>query len=163
MRILAYERFRASYQQLPHAIQRKVDKQLRFLAENLRHPSLQVKRIKATEGLWEARVDLHYRMTFEVIGETIYLRVVGNHDEVLRRPQGLTRNASGSVSTSRQRRPQGHVPAAVETISQISQSVAEWPGGPVMTTGPLRHWATHRVVMKPVLRITCGLLIINSL
>jgi len=86
MRVLAYNRFRESYQQLPRVIQRKVDRQLRRLAENLRHPSLQVKRIKGTPDLWEARVDLHYRLTFEMIGETIYLRVVGNHDEVLRSP-----------------------------------------------------------------------------
>lgn len=86
MRILAYERFRKSYQRLPHLIQAKVDKQLRWLTENMRHPSLQVKPVKGAKGIWEARVDLHYRMTFEVIGDTIYLRVVGNHDEVLRNP-----------------------------------------------------------------------------
>lgn len=86
MRVLAYERFRTSYQRLPRAVQRKVDKQLAFLTANPRHPSLQVKPIQGVQGLWEARVDLHYRMTFEVIGEVIYLRVVGNHDEVLRRP-----------------------------------------------------------------------------
>lgn len=86
MRILAYERFHKSYRSLPWAIQHKVDKQLSLLAENLRHPSLQVKRIKATKGLWEARVDLHHRMSFEMVGDTIYLRVVGNHDEVLRTP-----------------------------------------------------------------------------
>lgn len=86
MRVLAYERFRTSYQRLPRAIQRKVDKQLAILAGNLRHPSLQVKPIQGTPGIWEARVDLHYRMTFEVMGEAIYLRVVGNHDDVLRHP-----------------------------------------------------------------------------
>ena len=86
MRIVAYERFRKSYQHLPSSLQRKVDKQLRFLVENLRHPSLQVKPIKGARGLWEARVDLHYRMTFEMIGDAISLRVVGNHDDVLKRP-----------------------------------------------------------------------------
>ena len=86
MRLRAYERFRKSYQVLPHDIQQKIDKQLALLAENPRYPSLQVKRIKGTKGLWEARVDLHYRMTFEMAGETLYLRVVGHHDEVLRHP-----------------------------------------------------------------------------
>lgn len=86
MRILAYERFRRSYQQLPRIIQRKVDRQLTQLTNNIRHPSLQVKPIKGTKGLWEARVDLHYRLSFESVGDTIYLRVVGHHDDVLRRP-----------------------------------------------------------------------------
>ena len=86
MRILAYKRFHKSYQQLPAHIQQKVDKQLRLLAQNLRHSSLQVKRIQGTRAIWEARVDLHYRMTFEFVGDTVYLRVVGNHDAVLKRP-----------------------------------------------------------------------------
>ena len=86
MRIFAYERFRKSYQHLPNQIQLKVDKQLTLLADNPHHPSLQIKRIKGAAGLWEARVDLHYRMSFEMRGEAIYLRVVGHHDEVLQRP-----------------------------------------------------------------------------
>lgn len=86
MRVLAYERFQRSYRRLPHAIQRKVDKQLSLLGEDTCHPSLQVKPIRGAKGVWEARVDLHYRMTFEFLGDTAYLRVVGNHDEVLRSP-----------------------------------------------------------------------------
>ena len=86
MRILAYKRFHRSYQQLHHLIQSKVDKQLRFLAVDLHYPSLQVKRVQGTKDIWEARIDLHYRMTFEIQEETIYLRVVGHHDDVLKRP-----------------------------------------------------------------------------
>ena len=86
MKIFAYESFRHGYRQLPPAIQHKVDKQLRLLAENIRHPSLQTKKIQGSPGLWEARVDLHYRMTFERSGETVVLRVVGHHDEALRNP-----------------------------------------------------------------------------
>ena len=86
MRIFAYQRFHKAYQELPKTIQQKVDKQLALLASHPRHPSLQVKRIQGIRGIWEARVDLQYRMTFEMIGDAIYLRVVGNHDEVLKRP-----------------------------------------------------------------------------
>ena len=86
MKIHAYESFRRFYGQLPPHIQKKTDKQIRLLAENLRHPSLQVKKIQGTSGIWEARVDLQYRMTFERMGESIFLRVVGNHDEALKNP-----------------------------------------------------------------------------
>ena len=86
MRVFAYERFRKAYQELPHTIQQKVDKQLALLASNPRYPSLQVKRIQGARGVWEARVDLHYRMTFEIKGDVIYLRVVGHHDEALKHP-----------------------------------------------------------------------------
>jgi len=52
------------------------------------HPQIPLKtqKIKGTEGIWEIRLDIHHRLTFEVIDDTIFLRVVGNHDEVLRRP-----------------------------------------------------------------------------
>jgi mRNA-degrading endonuclease RelE of RelBE toxin-antitoxin system len=86
MRVFAYERFRASYQALPSFVQRKVDRQLTMLAQNLRYPSLQVKPVKGTRDIWEARVDQHYRLTFERRGDALYLRVVGNHDDVLRNP-----------------------------------------------------------------------------
>lgn len=86
MRIFAYESFRYFHQKLPAQIQRKVDKQLRLLAENPRYPSLQVKKIQGTAGIWEARVDRQYRLSFEWTGDTIYLRAVGNHDDVLKNP-----------------------------------------------------------------------------
>ena len=86
MKVLAYEGFRDFYHKLPATIQRKVDKQIRLLAQNLRYPSLQVKKIQGTVGIWEARVDRQYRLSFEMAGDTIYLRVVGNHDEVLKHP-----------------------------------------------------------------------------
>ena len=86
MRVLAYQGFRDFYRKLPASIQKKVEKQLYLLADNPRHPSLQVKKIRGTVGIREARVDRQYRLSFEMMGDTIYLRVVGNHDEVLKHP-----------------------------------------------------------------------------
>lgn len=59
---------------------------LKNFANDFRHPSLHTKKIKGSEGIWEARVDISYRLTFEIIEDTIFLRVVGNHDEVLKSP-----------------------------------------------------------------------------
>jgi hypothetical protein len=50
------------------------------------HPSLRIKKIKGREGIWEIRVDYHHRLTFEIADDTIFLRVVGNHDVVLKNP-----------------------------------------------------------------------------
>lgn len=86
MNIKAYQRFKESYQCLPKSIQKKVDKQIAILAENFRHPSLHTKRIKGSNGIWEVRVDVCYRLSFEIIDDVIYLRVVGNHDNVLEKP-----------------------------------------------------------------------------
>ena len=55
--------FKEDYQQLPAKIQHEADKALRLLATSLRPPSLQVKKIQGTKNIYEARVDIHYRMT----------------------------------------------------------------------------------------------------
>ena len=86
MKIKAYKSFQKTYKVLPQNIQAKVDKQIEILEQNYLHPSLHTKKIKGKEGIWEIRVDTHYRMTCEIIGDTIYLRVVGNHDDVLKNP-----------------------------------------------------------------------------
>ena len=86
MKIRAYKSFKKHYKSLPKDIQAKVDKQIEILETNYLYPSLHTKKIKGKEGIWEARVDIHHRMTFEIVGDTIYLRVVGNHDNVLKNP-----------------------------------------------------------------------------
>lgn len=81
------ERFRRAYAGLPPQIQAKVRKALRFLAENPRHPSLRSKPIQGAPGIYAARVDRAYRMTYERLpGDVLRLRVVGRHDETLRSP-----------------------------------------------------------------------------
>ncbi len=86
MKIKAYKSFKKAYKTLPQNIQDKVDRQIEILQANYLYPSLHTKKIKGTDGIWEARVDIHFRMTFEIIGDTIFLRTVGNHDEVLKNP-----------------------------------------------------------------------------
>jgi mRNA-degrading endonuclease RelE of RelBE toxin-antitoxin system len=86
MKIKAYSRFRQAYRELPSDVQKRTDKQIAFLSENMNHPSLHTKKIKGSAGIWEARVDYHHRLTFEVAKDTIFLRVVGNHDDVLKNP-----------------------------------------------------------------------------
>lgn len=80
-------RFLKSFARLPKAVQEKVRKQIELLAENPRHPSLQTKPVQGAEGIYEARVDIDYRLTYEREAEdTLVLRVVGKHDEALKRP-----------------------------------------------------------------------------
>ena len=56
------------------------------MADNPRYPSLQVKKIKATKDIWEARVSLDYRMTFQIVSGYYILRNVGHHDPALKNP-----------------------------------------------------------------------------
>lgn len=75
------ERVRQDYKLLPPGIQKKFKKQLRFLAENPKHPSLQVHRIRGTD-YWEFYLDASYRGVFRQEGNTYYLLAAGPHKVV---------------------------------------------------------------------------------
>lgn len=87
LKLTRTERFKKSVLDLERRTREKLRKQLELLIANPRHPSLGVKKIKGTRSIFEARVDDHYRFTFE-FGEKdkIILRVVGPHDSALKKP-----------------------------------------------------------------------------
>lgn len=51
---------------LPVGIQTKFWKQVSFLLQNLRHPSLRAKKYSESENIWQARVDQNYRFYFRI-------------------------------------------------------------------------------------------------
>jgi mRNA interferase RelE/StbE len=74
--IIFTEEFKKNYQKLPHTIQKKLDKQLRFLVSNPKHPSLKIHKLN---GDWEFYVDVHYRCFFQRGGNTYFLLSIGTH------------------------------------------------------------------------------------
>ncbi len=74
--------FKKQYKRVPSNIRQKFAKQLQFLVKNYRYPSLRTKKMSGIER-FEARVDYHYRFTFEIEKETLILRTIGPHDEGL--------------------------------------------------------------------------------
>lgn len=86
MNYLETSRFRRAYKSLPEDARLRVKDTLRKLTANPRYPSLQVKKIKGTKDIWEARVSLDYRLTFQIIKDYFILRNVGRHDFALRNP-----------------------------------------------------------------------------
>ena len=81
------DRFKSAYAELPDSIKKKVQKAIRLLANDPRHPSLQTKPIQGAKGIYEARADRAYRMTYERMpGDVLRMRVVGKHDEALKNP-----------------------------------------------------------------------------
>jgi mRNA interferase RelE/StbE len=79
--------FLKSFARLPNEVQEKVKMQVAWLADNPRHPSLQTKPIQGATGVFEARVDRDYRMTYErEPDDTLLIRVVGKHDEASKNP-----------------------------------------------------------------------------
>lgn len=86
-KIKASSRFKKGFVKLPPEIQVKVFKALSLLAENPSHPSLRAKPLQGIMGVFEARVDVSYRMTHERLpGDLLFLRSVGKHDETLKNP-----------------------------------------------------------------------------
>jgi mRNA interferase RelE/StbE len=58
------------YVQAPPVVQKAIDKQLKLLVENFRHPSLRAKKYDESRGIWQARVNRNWRFYFVITGET---------------------------------------------------------------------------------------------
>ena len=86
MNIARTERFKRAYKALSGRERERAQKAVALLLRDFRYPSLQVKRIKGTAHIWEARVSLSCRMTFQTQGDTIILRNIGEHDATLKNP-----------------------------------------------------------------------------
>lgn len=86
MNFIEISRFKKAYSSLSGEVKPRVKETLRKLAENPRYLSLQAKKIKGTKDIWEARVSLDYRITFQIISDYFILRNVGHHDPTLRNP-----------------------------------------------------------------------------
>ena len=67
MRCHFTERFRRSFVAAPRIVQKAFDKQSRLLLENMRHPSLRVKKYDESRDLWQARVNDSWRFYFIII------------------------------------------------------------------------------------------------
>jgi mRNA interferase RelE/StbE len=62
------------YNALPPSIKTKARKQFVLLAKNIRHPSLQAKKYKGYDDVWQARIDKTWRFYFHIV-EPHYLVV----------------------------------------------------------------------------------------
>lgn len=90
MKVVFTRAFQKHYQALPADLQSRVDRAIRLLASREGsapfHPGLRAGRIRGTVDIWEARATRKCRLTFQVHQDTLYLRVVGEHDPTLKKP-----------------------------------------------------------------------------
>lgn len=86
MKVAFTDSFSQDFSRLPAVIQKKADRRLKFLTQNLLYPSLRAKKIQGFSDIWEARLDRFYRFTFKIIADTVFLRRVGTHDKTLKNP-----------------------------------------------------------------------------
>lgn len=86
MEILFTEQFEQAYKKLIKNEKKSIQKALSLLGNNPRYPSLYVKKMEGSKNIWEARPSKRLRMTFEMEGNTINIRNVGEHEKVLSKP-----------------------------------------------------------------------------
>lgn len=86
MNLRRTERFKIAFQTLAPQDRKRVEKALRLMVTDLRHPSLRVKKIKGTRDIFEARASRSIRITFQMETDALLLRNVGAHDATLKNP-----------------------------------------------------------------------------
>jgi mRNA-degrading endonuclease RelE of RelBE toxin-antitoxin system len=85
MHIEATDTFIRLYKKLPQEVKERTKKVLELFQSNPAHPSLGHKKMGGQADIFEIRVSSNYRITYQKIGSTAYLRKIGTHD-LLRNP-----------------------------------------------------------------------------
>jgi addiction module RelE/StbE family toxin len=80
-KIILDDEFLEEFDQLPHAIQKRVLKTKQLLLENPLYPSLRLHKLSGhLQGLWSIRINRHYRIIFEPLeGGNVLFVSVGTH------------------------------------------------------------------------------------
>ena len=78
-------RFKRNYKKLTPQSQKRINRALLQMELDLKYPSLEVKKLKGTNSIWEARASKSLRITFNLKGNVIILRTIGEH-KILHRP-----------------------------------------------------------------------------
>ena len=80
MHIEATSTFIRLYKKLPVDLKEKTKRALLLLHNNPNHPSLQHKKMAGQKNIFEIRISKGYRLTYQKIGDTAFLRKVGTHN-----------------------------------------------------------------------------------
>ena len=86
LKIARTDRFKKAWEKLTKGEKTLARKAITHLASDIRYPALRAKKIKGVEGIWEARLSLSLRITFQIMGSTVLLRNIGRHDETIGHP-----------------------------------------------------------------------------
>lgn len=85
MHVESTQTFIRLYKKLPEELKEKTKKAIELLEANPSHPSLGHKKMTGQKDIFEIRVSRNYRITYQRINDTAYLRKIGTHD-LLRNP-----------------------------------------------------------------------------
>lgn len=85
MKVLLSKKFKKNAEDLPPEIQSKIDKQLRLLSQDIRHPKLHTKKLKGDDNFYSVRVTRQYRILFTFYSEEAwYVLDVGHRKDIYR-------------------------------------------------------------------------------
>lgn len=79
MEVVLSDRAIESLMDAPLPVQRAFEKQLRFLAANIQHPSLRAKKYDEGRDLWQARVNRAWRFYFTITDDSYRIEDVIAH------------------------------------------------------------------------------------
>lgn len=71
--------FEREFKKSPKEVRVAFEKQLGFLLQDIRHPSLRAKKYDETRGIWQARVTDTVRFYFRIGGDTYWLLNIRKH------------------------------------------------------------------------------------
>lgn len=79
MKLRFHPRIAEQLADAPSTVRKAFDKQVTFLAEDLRHPSLRSKKYDEANDVWQARVTKGWRFYFQIQGDTYTILSVTAH------------------------------------------------------------------------------------
>ncbi len=80
MKLIRTRRFLEDYRELPAQVRKQTDRKLRYLAGDVTHPSLRVKRVRKYEQVYEGSINMEYRFLFLIATDAYVLLRIGRHD-----------------------------------------------------------------------------------
>lgn len=81
MKVVLTDRAIEALKDAPSSVQRAFDKQLRFLAHDLQHPSLRAKKFDEANDVWRARVNRDWRFYFTIEDDRYIITSIVPHSK----------------------------------------------------------------------------------
>lgn len=81
MTIILSDRAANAIADAPAQVRKAFYKQLRFLADDLTHPSLRSKKYDQAHDIWQARVNRDWRLYFKIVDDTCFITDVTPHSK----------------------------------------------------------------------------------
>lgn len=75
-------KFRKQFKKLPQTLQKRFNNKLSVLLANPHHPGFHSRKMGGINN-FEARLTEHYRFTYAIVENEIWLLTIGSHDEGL--------------------------------------------------------------------------------